>query len=265
MASRSHHLLSALALLMLAACSSTPQDETAGWSTEKLTAEAREEAAGGNYGRASKLYERLEGRAVGTLLSQQAQLERAYLMNKSGEKAQSLAILERFIKLHPSSPALDYALYLQGLANFNDNLGILGNLTKQDLAERDQQASRDSFQSFKLLVDRFPQSRYAADATVRMNYILNSLAAHEVHVARYYYLRGAYVAAANRAQQAIQEFNDSPSTEEALAILGASYDMLGLTQLRDDARRVLQKNFPKSHFISGDQLSVRTKAWWQLW
>jgi outer membrane protein assembly factor BamD len=265
MASRSHHLLSALALVILAACSSTPHDETAGWSTEKLTAEAREEAAAGNYERASKLYERLEGRAVGTLLSQQAQLERAYLMNKSGDKAQSLAILERFIKLHPTSAALDYALYLQGLVNFNDNLGMLGNLTKQDLAERDQQASRDSYQSFKLLVDRFPQSKYASDASVRMNYILNSLAAHEVHVARYYYLRGAYVAAANRAQQAVQEFNDSPSAEEALAILAGSYDELGLTQLRDDAQRVLQQNFPKSRFIARDQLSIRPKAWWQLW
>ncbi len=250
---------------LLAACSSTPTDETAGWSTEKLTNEAKEEAAAGNYERASKLYERLEGRAVGTLLSQQAQLERAYLMYKSGEKAQSLAILERFIKLHPTSPAVDYALYLQGIVNFNDNLGILGNLTGQDLAERDQQASRDSYQSFKQLVDQFPQSRYASDAQLRMNYILNSLAAYEVHVARYYYKRGAYVAAANRAQQAVEEFQNSPATEEALAIMARSYDQLGLVDLRNDAQRVLKKNFPQSPFLTGEGLSGSPKAWWRLW
>ncbi len=262
--SKTSWLLTAGALV-LSACSSTPTDETAGWSTEKLTAEAKEEAASGNYERASKLYERLEGRAVGTLLSQQAQLERAYLMNKAGEKAQSLAILERFIKLHPTSPALDYALYLQGVVNFNDNLGILGNVTGQKLAERDQQASRDSFQSFKQLVAQFPQSRYASDAQLRMNYILNSLAAYEVHVARYYYKRGAFVAAASRAQQSVQEFQDSPSTEEALAIMARSYDKLGLAELRDDAQRVLKKNFPQSLYLTGEGLSGDAKAWWRLW
>ncbi len=256
---------SALVLATVCACSSTPHDETADWSTDKLTNEAQEMAAAGNYERASKLYERLEGRAVGTLLSQQAQLERAYLMNKAGEKAQSLAILERFIKIHPTSPALDYALYLQGLVNFNDNLGILGKLTSQDLAERDQQASRDSYQSFKQLAEKFPESKYAADATTRMDYIMNSLAVHEVHVARYYYKRGAFVAAASRAQQAVQEFNDSPAAEEALAIMARSYDKLGLTDLRNDTQRVLEKNFPNSLYISGENLSGGPKAWWRLW
>ena len=150
------------------------------------------------------------------MLAQQAQIERAYYLWKSGEKAQALSTLERFIKLHPTSPALDYALYLQGLVNFNDNLGLLGSLASQDLSERDQQASRDSYQSFRQLTEQFPQSTYAEDARMRMNYIVNSLAAYEVHVARYYLRRGAYVAAANRAQQAVQEFQRSPSTEEAL-------------------------------------------------
>ena len=153
------------------------------------------------------------------MLAQQAQIERAYYLWKSGEKAQALSTLERFIKLHPTSPALDYALYLQGLVNFNDNIGILGSLASQDLSERDQQASRDSYQSFRQLNEQFPQSPYAEDARVRMSYIVNSLAAYEVHVARYYLRRGAYVAAANRAQQAVQEFQRSPSTEEALVIL----------------------------------------------
>lgn len=236
--------------LLLAACNTTPKDETAGMSVDKLYAEAKEEAGAGNYERASKLYERLEGRAAGTLLSQQAQLERAYINFRTGEKAQALAIVERFIKLHPTSPAFDYALYLQGVINFNDNLGIFGNLANQDLSERDQQASRDSYQSFKQLSEQFPRSKYTPDAQVRMRYIVNSLAAYEVHVARYYYRRGAYLAAVNRAQQTLQEFQQAPAAEEALSIMMQSYDKLGLVQLRDDAARVLRRNYPNSGFLA---------------
>jgi outer membrane protein assembly factor BamD len=253
-----------VAAALAVGCGSTPKDETAAWTPEKLYSEAKQEAAAGNYEKAGKLYERLEGRAAGTILAQQAQIERAYVMYRTGEKAQALSILERFVKLHPTSPALDYALYLQGLVNFNDNLGILGNLSRQDLSERDQQASRDSFQSFKQLVDQFPQSVYAEDSRVRMNYIVNSLAGYEVHVARYYFRRGAYVAAANRAQQAVQEFQQSPSAEEALYIMVQSYDRLGLNELRDDADRVLRKNFPNTA-IHTDGPSAKQRAWWQFW
>jgi outer membrane protein assembly factor BamD len=250
--------------LGLAGCGSTPLEQSATWSPEKLFSEAKAEAASGNYDAAARLYERLEGRAAGTLLAQQAQLERAYVQYKSGEKAEALAILERFLKLHPTSAAVDYALYLQGIVNFNDNLGFLSNLSRQDLAERDQQASRDSYQSFKQLVDQFPRSVYAEDAQARMNYIVNSLAAYEVHVARYYFRRGAYVAAANRAQQTVQEFQQTPSAEEALYIMMQSYDRLGLTDLRDDADRVLRKNFPDTQFhTTGVQAPKR--AWWQFW
>ncbi len=250
--------------LGLAACGSAPQDESASWSPEKLYSEAKDEAAAGAYDKAARLLERLEGRAAGTPLAQQAQIERAYVLWRGGESAQALSVLERFIKLNPSSPGLDYAYYLQGLVNFNDNLGILGKFVSQDLSERDQQAARDSYQSFKQLVDQFPRSIYAEDAQVRMNYIVNSLAAYEVHVARYYYRRGAYVAAANRAQQAVQEFQYSPAVEEALVIMARSYDRLGLDQLRDDAQRVLEKNFPNSRY-AGDALTPAQKPWWKIW
>jgi outer membrane protein assembly factor BamD len=251
-------------LVLLAGCGSTPKETESQWSAERLYAEAKEEASAGNYERAGKLYERLEGRASGTALAQQAQIERAYMLYKSADKAQALSVLERFIKLHPTSAALDYALYLQGLINFNDNLGLLGSLARQDLSERDQQAARDSYQSFKQLVDQFPQSLYADDSRVRMNFIVNSLAAYEVHVARYYYRRGAYVAAVNRAQSVIAEFQQSPSAQEALYILSDSYDKLGLTELRDDADRVLRANFPNTT-IHSDGLGVTKRAWWQLW
>jgi outer membrane protein assembly factor BamD len=250
--------------LVLAACSSGPKDESVAWSPDKLYAEAKSEAAAGNYDRAAKLYERLEGRAAGTVLAQQSQLDRAYVLYKSGEKAQALATIERFIKLQPTSPALDYAIYLQGVINFNDDLGLLGNLSRQDLSERDQQAARDSYQSFRQLVDQFPASSYAPDARLRMNYIVNTLASYEVHVARYYFRRGAYVAAANRAQQTVQDFQQSPSAEEALFIMAQSYDRLGLTDLRDDAQRVLRQNFPQSTLqtVGG---YAKPRSWWQLW
>ena len=249
---------------LVAGCAGGPKDEAAQWSAEKLYSEAKSEASAGNYDRAAKLYERLEGRAAGTLLAQQAQIEHAYVQYKAGEKALALSIIERFIKQHPTSPAIDYAIYLQGLINFNDNLGVLGNLAGQDLSERDQQAARDSYQSFRQLVDQYPASPYTPDARVRMNYIVNSLAAYEVHVARYYFRRGAYVAAVNRAQQAVQDFQQSPSAEEALFIMVQSYERLGLADLRDDAERVLRKNFPDSRLQVGT-LGQKSRPWWQLW
>jgi outer membrane protein assembly factor BamD len=217
----------------------------------------------GSYERAIKTLERIEGRAAGTLLAQQALLDMAYSQWRMGERVQATATVDRFIKLHPSSPAFDYALYLKGLINFNDNLGLFGNLAGQNLAERDQQASRDAYQAFKQLVEQFPASKYSADARQRMDYIVNALAEHEVHVARYYFRRTAYVAAANRAQQAVRDYPQTPASEEALYIMVASYDKLGLPELRDDAERVLKKNFPKSRFVEGGERISR--PWWKFW
>jgi outer membrane protein assembly factor BamD len=258
--------LAALLLLPLAfaGCSSTSVDTGPNVSTEKLYAEAKDESLTGNYDKAAKLYERLEGRAAGTLLGQQAQLERAWNLYKANDKASALAAIDRYIKLNPSSAVLDYAYYLRGLINFNDNLGFLSTLANQDLSERDQQASRDAYQSFRQLVERFPQSVYTPDAQLRMNYIINALAAYEVHVARYYYRRGAYVASAARAQVAVQEFRQTPSTEEALYILSASYERMGLTDLQADAERVLRQNFPNTKFLASG-LGRRESAWWQFW
>ena len=254
-----------LAASLLAGCSTfKEEDKTANMSPNRLYAEARDELGGGSYDKAIPLLEKLEGRAAGTPLAQQAQLERAYAYYKSGDQAQAQATLDRFIKLHPASPALDYALYLKGIVNFNDNLGVFSFLAKQDLSERDQKAAKESFESFRELSTRFPDSRYTPDAKARMTYIVNSLAAYEVHVARYYLKRGAYVAAANRAQQVVVEFQQSPSTQEALYIMAESYDKLGLTQLRDDANRVMQKNFPNSA-LPADGFGATKRAWWQLW
>jgi outer membrane protein assembly factor BamD len=254
----------AVAAAMLAACSSTPDDATAAWSPNKIYAEARDEVAAGSYDKAIPLFEKLEGRAAGTPLAQQAQLEKAYAHFKSGEQAQAIAALDRFMKLHPASPALDYALYLKGLVNFNDELGFFSFLARQDLSERDQKAAKESFEAFKELVARFPDSRYAPDAKARMTYIVNSLAQYEVHVARYYFQRGAYVAAISRAQNALADYQDVPALEEALFILVRSYDALGLEQLRDDAKRVLATNYPSSEYLTRGFRSAQG-PWWRIW
>lgn len=252
------------AALLLAGCSSTPEDKTAGWSPNKIYAEAKDELNSGGYEKAIVLFEKLEGRAAGTPLAQQAQLDKAYAHYKSGETAQAIATLDRFMKLHPASPALDYALYLKGIINFNDDLGMFSAITRQDLAERDQKAAKESFESFKELVNRFPASRYAPDASLRMTYIVNSLAQYEVHVARYYYTRGAYVAAINRAQVAVSDYQGLPALEEALFIIVKSYDALGMTQLRDDAKRVLEKNYPKSEYLTRG-FKASSDPWWKVW
>ncbi|HEY5582480.1 MAG TPA: outer membrane protein assembly factor BamD [Rhodoferax sp.] len=252
------------AVLLLSGCSSTPPDQTANWSPNKIYAEAKDELSSGGYEKAVVLFEKLEGRAAGTPLAQQAQLDKAYAQYKSGESAQALATLDRFMKLHPASPALDYALYLKGIVNFNDDLGLFSAVTRQDLAERDQKASKESFTSFKELVTRFPQSRYAPDASQRMTYIVNSLAQYEVYVARYYYGRGAYVAAISRAQVAVTDYQGVPAAEEALFIIVKSYDALGLTQLRDDAKRVLEKNYPQTEYLTRG-FKTNTDPWWKVW
>jgi outer membrane protein assembly factor BamD len=250
-----------VALAALAACSSTDRKVNAN-DPNRLYAEAKGDLASGAYDRAIKGFEKVDALASGTLLGQQALLELAYAQWKSGERVTALATTDRFLRLHPSSPALDYALYLRGLINFNDELGLFGKVAGQRLAERDQRASREAHQSFRQLIEQFPDSKYSPDARVRMDYIVNTLAQHEVLVAQYYYRRGAYLAAANRAKQAVAEYPQVPSIGDALALMVLSYDRLGLKELRDDAERVLKKNFPDRQ-VTLD--ATDGKPWWRVW
>src|SRR5690606_18092951 len=192
------------------------------------------------------------------------QLEIAYAYHREGEAAAAVAACDRFIKLHPNHPHVDYAYYLKGVANFYEDQSILGQLADQDPAERDPRSARDSFNAFRELVTRFPESKYAEDAQARMNFIVNALASHEVSVARYYIRRGAYLAAANRAQYAVKTYPQTPAREEALYLMSVAYDHLGMDNLRDDARRVLQANFPDSPYLRGEAPEQKT-PWWKLW
>ncbi|HTD91516.1 MAG TPA: outer membrane protein assembly factor BamD, partial [Burkholderiales bacterium] len=236
---------------MLAACGGLEDktDETKGWSAQKLYAEARAALDSRGYEKAVGYYQKLEGRYPYGRFAQQAQLEMAYAYYKDKDPAGAVTAAERFIKNHPNHPNVDYLYYLKGLANFNDDQGIVGYISNQDMTERDPKAARDSFDAFKELVAKFPDSKYAPDSIERMNYLVNALAAHEVHVARYYLLRGAYVAVANRVQYSLKTYPQAPANEEGLLLLVKAYDALGMKDLRSDAERVMQKNFPDSKYL----------------
>ena len=244
----------------------TPQqnDETLGWSAAKLYSEAKEEQNNGNFKRATELLEKLEARYPFGRYAQQAQMDSAYIYYKDNDPVQALAAADRFIKLHPNHPNVDYLYYLKGLINFNDDLGILSAVSGQDLTERDPKALRDAFESFRELVTRFPDSKYTPDASDRMNYLVNAIASNEVHVAQYYLRRGAYVAAINRAQNVLKQYQRTPATEEALFVMLRSYQGLGMADLSSDTERVIKTNFPNSKFWTGAELKSE-QPWWRFW
>jgi outer membrane protein assembly factor BamD len=251
-------------LAVIAGCSSlgNPDDETVNWSAQRLYGEAKDAMSGKDWAKAIKYLEKLEARFPYGRYAQQAQLELGYAHWKDGERASAVAAADRFIKLYPTHPNVDYAWYLKGLINFHELAGALSWLTTPDMSDRDPKASREAFLAFKEVVTRFPQSPYAEDSAARMRYLLNALAANEVHVARYYMKRGAYLAAANRAQYAIQHYPQAPAIEEAMAVLVQAYRQLGMKELSDSARRVLEKNFPESSHIKGAKAKV---PWWRIW
>jgi outer membrane protein assembly factor BamD len=257
-------LLVVVAALLVAGCASDLQDETSGWSAQRLYGEAKDAMASRDWPRAIRYLERLEARYPYGRFAQQAQLEIAYCHWKDSERASAIAAVDRFIKMYPNHSNVDYAWYLKGLISFNDQYGLMSQITTPDMSDRDPKSTRDSFAAFKELVTRFPDSRYAPDATLRMRYLVNALASHEVHVARYYMKRGAYLAAANRAQYAIKHYAQAPALEEAVFVLVLAYDRLGMNDLRDAADRVMRTNFPDSRYLKpgGARKDV---PWWRLW
>jgi len=239
------------------------KDETAGWSAQKLYNESKDAMSTKSWERAIKYLEKLEARYPYGRYAQQAQIDIAYSYWKNNERASAIAACDRFIKLYPNHANVDYAYYLKGLVNFNEGGGILNFIDNPDMTERDSKSSREAFDAFKELVNRYPDSKYSEDARARMRYLVNSLAQYEVHVARYYMKRGAYVAAANRAQFAVQNYPQAPALEEAVFIMVKAYDALGMTDLRDASDRVMRKNFPESKYLTG---KVDNSApWWKLW
>jgi outer membrane protein assembly factor BamD len=226
------------------------KDNTAKWDAQRFLVEARAEMSGGNWARGREYLEKLEARFPFTRYAQQAQLEIAYSYYREGETAQALSAVDRFLKLNPNSPAADYAYYLKGLTLFSDDLGLFGNALGQDPTARDPKGMREAFDAFRELVSRYPNSSYASDARDRMNWLVNALAQSEVNVAFYYYQRFAYVAAIDRAQAALRNFQGAPAAERALAIIMRSYTALGMQDLSTDVGRVLAQNFPASRYLA---------------
>ncbi len=254
--------LSALMLATaLAACSGLEADETLGWSANQLYTKAREASEDGNWPAAVKYFEKLEARYPYGRFAQQAQLEVAYAHYKDNDPVAATADCDRFIRLHPNHPNVDYAYYLKGLVNYYQNRSLFAGLTNEDPAERDPKAAREAFNAFRELSKRFPESSYTPDALERMRHLVNALSQHEVTVARWYMRRGAYVAATNRAQAAIRTYPDTPAVEEALAIMAGAYDGLGIASLRDDARRVLAQTYPTSAWLQRGQRQPFKSLW----
>jgi outer membrane protein assembly factor BamD len=260
------YLALAAAVALVAGCHGLPQktDETASWPNAKLYSEAQDALNGRDYSKCAKYFEALEGRDPFGHFAQQAQINVAYCNWKDSETAAADTAVDRFIQLHPGHPDISYAYYLKGMIHFNDDLGLFGRFSGQDMSERDPKALRESYDAFKVVVDKYPDSKYAPDAAARMRYIVNALASHEVHTADYYYRRGAYVASINRAQLALKEYRNAPAIEDALHLMILSYSKLNQPQLADDTKRVLAGTFPDSPYITGHVRPGQKKSWWQF-
>ena len=227
------------------------QDSDKTTTADSMYQEARQKLDKNDFESAIKKLESLQSRYPYGRYAQQAQLDLAYAYYRQDEPESAISAADTFIKQYPNNPHVDYAYYVKGLANFNPGIGNLSLTVGEDPSERDPQSEHDSFDAFKDLVTRFPSSKYAPDARLRMQYLLDSLAKYEIHVAKYYLRRGADVAAVNRAKEVLTEYPDSPSVEDALQVLVKGYGILGLNKLRDDAQRVLSMNFPRAAVTPG--------------
>jgi outer membrane protein assembly factor BamD len=236
--------------LLLTGCAGLDQDPTKDWPAERFYAEAKTALKDGNYATAIKNFETLEARYPYGPYAEQAQLEVGYAYYKDQEMASAIAAANRFIRMHPTHAHVDYAYYLKGLANFNDQPNAFERFfIHQDLSIRDPRGMRDAYDAFRELVERYPHSRYAEDARNRTIYLVNYLARSEINVARFYYSHRAYVATVNRAKYVIERYQRTPSVEDALGLQALAYQKMGMDSLMTDTLRVLEKNFPNSRYI----------------
>ncbi|MGR9072987.1 MAG: outer membrane protein assembly factor BamD [Gammaproteobacteria bacterium] len=225
--------------------SDSKPDEHAGWSAEQFQSEAKKSMDSGNYQKAIELYEKLEARYPFGEHAAQTQLDIAYAYYKNGDWDAAIASADRFIKINPRNPSVDYAYYLKGLVNFNRGIGFIDRYLPTDKSQRDPGSAREAYALFEELLRRFPDSKYVPDAKQRMVALKNDLAMYEVHVARFYMKRRAYIAAANRAGTVVEKYQRTPAVPHALLIMREAYTKLGLTDLAGDAARVYAQNYPE--------------------
>lgn len=231
-------------LTFLAACAGNDEKQTVIQDLQDAYDTAKKSVAGGNYRRGIQIFEAIQARYPFSDLSRQIQLDLMYSYYKSGQKELAIESADTFIRENPIHPRVDYALYIKALTYFEQNPGILERWFNKDVNERPPKDAELSYVTLRRLVERYPASTYAADAEQRMVYLKNRLAAYENNVADYYLRRGAYVAALNRAKNALEEFNGADSNAESLIIMASAYEQLGMMDLAADTRRVLDLNFP---------------------
>lgn len=245
---KANFLLISVLALTLSACASKPEqpDVSKTQTAQTLYQEAKTVLDNGLYNRAIELLTVVENRYPFGPLARQVQLDLIYAHYQSGDIDKALTGIDRFIRLNPNHPELDYAYYMRGLSNLKADENALHNMLGIDRADRDLASSRQAFDDFKKLVSAFPDSKYAAEAKNRMLSIKDTLARHELLVADYYMRRGAYLAAANRGKYIVEYYRDSALIEQALEVMVESYDKLGLTKLKEDTYQVLKLNFPQN-------------------
>ena len=235
-------------------------DKTTGMSAPQLYEEARENVRSNDFKTARTYLEAVESRYPYSSFAQQSLIDQAYVNWKDGDPDKAITAIDRFLKLYPSHPGTDYMLYLKGLVTFTPPSSYLSSLTGQDPSERDPKGLRQSYDAFNELVQRYPDSRYTRDARQRLTWLVSTIASNEVNVAKYYYTRHAYVAAINRSQAVLKEFSGVAAAEPALYIMMLSYQELGMPDQANDAKRVLDQNFPDSRLykegLDGDN------SWW---
>lgn len=234
----------ALQSLMSKDSSSSKEDEYKDWDEQRFHDQAKEALDNKNFSKAVTLYESMEARYPFGDYTPQAQLNVAYAYYKNDDAEAAIAAAERFIKTHPRNPHVDYAYYLKGLVNYNRGIGFIDRFLPTDASQRDPGPARDSYDNFKELLTRFPTSMYNEDAKLRMTALRNNLAMYEVHVADFYMRRKAYVAAVNRANHVIKEYDRTPAIPIALQIMQDGYRKMGLDELAADAERVFNLNYP---------------------
>lgn len=224
-------------------------DPTREWTPNRLYSEARDAMNDKNWTVAKDYYTKLEARYPFGAYAQQAQIDLAYVYFKDDEAAVAVESLDRFLRAYPNHPNSDYALYLKGLATLNERDGLIASMTRQNLAYRDAQSTRDAFDIFKELAGRFPESRYAVEARRRMHELVLAQARHQYMTAEYYYERKAYLAAINRAKTVLTDFQTSPVCDDAMALMANCYHELGMLDLEKDMRRVIELNQNRSKNI----------------
>jgi outer membrane protein assembly factor BamD len=244
--------------------SSSDEDEYADWTAEKFRTEAKAAADAGSYEKAIKLYEALESRYPFGEDSAQTQLDIAYAYFKNNDPDSAIAAANRFIKMNPRSPGVDYAYYLKGLVNYNRGIGFIDRFLPTDTSQRDPGTARDALNNFEELIRLFPQSKYVPDARLRMIALKNNLAMYEVHVARYYMKRKAYVAAVGRASTVIEKYQRTTAVPYALLVLQEAYTKLDMLDLARDTTRVYELNYPNGPPVPEHESSTISHKIWDF-